>query len=117
MGQYGKTFWRRLTRGMLPEALKKVRRGIHQAGAHYVTQAYSGPVVLFRASKKSLRGVDDPYAGWKDLAVGGLEIYEIMGDHVGIVTGPRARVLAQHIKARLEQGLQTVRPQEQLCAD
>jgi surfactin family lipopeptide synthetase A len=116
MGQYGKTFWRRLTRGMLPEALKKVRRGIHQAGAHYVTQAYSGPVVLFRASKKSLRGVDDPYAGWKDLALGGLEIYEIMGDHVGIVTGPRARVLAQHLKEHLEES-QTIHPQEQLCAD
>jgi thioesterase domain-containing protein/acyl carrier protein len=116
MTQYGKTWWRRITRGMLPEALKKVRRGIHQAGARYVTQAYSGPVVLFRASKKSLRGVDDPYAGWKNLAIGGLEIHEITGDHVGIVTGPRARILARHLEAHLEQA-QATRPQEQLCAD
>ncbi len=112
--QYGKTLGRRVTHGLLPEALKRVRFGIQQAGSQYVAQPYEGPVVLFRASQKSLRGVHDPYAGWKELAVGGLKVYEITGDHVGIVAGPQVGTLAQHLKACMERSL-PLRPEEQLC--
>jgi surfactin family lipopeptide synthetase A len=113
--QYGRTLNRRVTQGLLPEALKRVRRGIQQAGSQYATQPFEGPVVLFRASQKSLRGVHDPYAGWKELALGGLEIYEITGDHVGIVAGPQVGTLAQHLKACLERS-PSLRSEEQLCA-
>jgi amino acid adenylation domain-containing protein len=113
--QYGRTLGRRLTQGLLPEALKRVRHGIQQAGSQYSARPYEGPVVLFRASQKSLRGVDDPYAGWKEFAVGGLEIYEITGDHVGIVAGPQVGILAQHLKACLERST-SFRSEEQLCA-
>jgi len=114
--QYAKTLTRKLQHGFLPPALIKVREGIQQAGARYTATPYEGSVVLFRASRKSLRGTHDPYAGWKELALGGLEIHEIPGDHVGIVLEPQVRILARHLRNCIEQAqTQAKSPQEQLC--
>ena len=112
--QYAKTFTRKLQHGFLPPALIKVREGIQQAGFRHTTAPYEGSVVLFRASKKSLRGAHDPYAGWKELALGGLEIHEIPGDHVGIVLEPQVRILTKHLRNCLEQA-QSKKSEEQLC--
>jgi thioesterase domain-containing protein len=87
----------------LPRALKEVRRGINQAGMRYVIRPYPGRVTLFRATEKSLRGMRDPYAGWKELAVGGLDIYEIPGGHVSILAEPQVSVLARYLEACLDQ--------------
>src|SRR4029077_198206 len=114
-----KTMTRKLQHGFLPPALIKVREGIAQAGARYTATPYEGSVVLFRASRKSLRGTHDPYAGWKELALGGLEIHEISGDHVGIVLEPQVRILAKHLRHcidRAQAPTQTKSSQEQLCA-
>jgi len=114
--QYAKTLTRKLQHGFLRPALIKVRKGIQQAGARYTATPYEGSVVLFRASRKSLRGTHDPYAGWKELALGGLEIHEIPGDHVGIVLEPQVRILARHLRNCIEQAqTQAKSPQEQLC--
>jgi amino acid adenylation domain-containing protein len=93
---------RRFNRFFLPQTLKNVRKGIQQAGFQYVTQPYEGPVVLFRAKERSLRGVHDPYAGWKDLARGGLEVREIPGGHVSILNEPQVQVLAEYLKNCVE---------------
>ncbi len=114
--QYAKTLTRKLQHGFLPPALIKVREGIQQAGARYTATPYEGSVVLFRASRKSLRGTHDPYAGWKELALGSLEIHEIPGDHVGIVLEPQVRILAKHLRNCIERAqAQTKNSQEQLC--
>jgi aspartate racemase len=116
--QYAKTLTRKLQHGFLPPALIKVREGIQQAGARYTATPYEGSVVLFRASRKSLRGTHDPYAGWRELALGGLEIHEIPGDHVGIVLEPQVRILAKHLRHCLEQSqaqTEMKNAQEQLC--
>ena len=99
---YHKTFGKRINRFFLPRALKEVRRGIHEAGMRYDIRPHSGRVVLFRASEKSLRGERNPYAGWKDLALGGLEVYEIPGGHVSILAEPQVTVLASHLHACLD---------------
>jgi surfactin family lipopeptide synthetase A len=93
---------KRFNRFFLPQALKNVRRGIQQAGFRYITQPYDGRVVLFRAKEKSLRGVDDPYAGWKELALGGLEVHEIPGGHVSILAEPQVQVLVKYLKNCIE---------------
>ncbi len=116
--QYAKTLTRKLQHGFLPAALIKVREGIQQAGAQYTLTPYEGPVVLFRASRKSLRGTHDPYSGWRELALGGLEIHEIPGDHVGIVLEPQVRILAKHLRNCLERAQaqrEITNAQEQLC--
>jgi aspartate racemase len=93
---------KRIYRHFLPRALKDVREAINQAGMQYEMRRYPGPVTLFCASEKSLRGVRDPYAGWQSLAAGGLEVYEIPGGHVSILAEPQVRVLAQHLRACLD---------------
>jgi aspartate racemase len=104
---------KRIYRHFLPRALKDVREAINQAGMQYEMRRYPGPVTLFCASEKSLRGVRDPYAGWQSLAAGGLEVYEIPGGHVSILAEPQVRVLAQHLRACLERA-QAVVLQEEL---
>jgi len=42
-------------------------------------QVYPGCVVLFRASEKALRGLDDPQEGWRQYAAGRIEVREIDG--------------------------------------
>jgi aspartate racemase len=101
-GQYARNWKRRIDRMFLPQALKNVRRGIHQAGTQYSPQPYTGEITLFRASEKSLRGVNDSYAGWRELAGGKLEVIEIPGGHVSMLSEPQVAVLAEQLKARLE---------------
>ena len=114
-GQYARNWKRRIDRIFLPQALKNVRRGIHEAGTHYSPHAYSGDITLFRASEKSLRGVHDSYAGWRDLAVGKLEIIEIPGGHVSMLSEPQVEALAEQLKARLDSA-QAAQLEAQLCA-
>jgi thioesterase domain-containing protein len=113
-GAYARNWKRRIDRMFLPQALKNVRRGIHEAGTYYSPQPYSGEVTLFRATEKSLRGVHDTTAGWAGLALGGLEIFEIPGGHVSILSEPQVQVLAEHLAACIKKA-QSARLVPQLC--
>lgn len=110
-GQYARNWKRRIDRMFLPQALKNVRRGIHVAGTQYSPQPYEGAVTLFRASEKSLRGDHDPDAGWTELARGGLQIFEITGGHVSIMSEPQVQVLAEQLTTCIEKAHLTA----QLC--
>ena len=92
------TLRRRLNRLFFPKGLKNVRMGIEQAGFRYVMRPYPGSLVLFRAKEKSLRGTRDPYAGWKGLAGGDVEVHEIPGGHVSILAEPQVQILAKHLR-------------------
>ncbi len=111
---YARNWKRRIDRMFLPEALKNVRAGIHQAGTLYHPKPYEGAVTLFRASEKSLRGVHDETAGWKGLALGGLEIFEIQGGHVSILSEPQVDVLAAKLTECLERA-RSAEQEPQLC--
>ena len=113
-GQYARNWKRRIDRMFLPQALKNVRRGIHQAGTQYSPKPYSGDITLFRASEKSLRGVNDTYAGWRDLATGKLEVVEIPGGHVSMLGEPQVAELAEQLKACLDSA-QSAQLEAQLC--
>ncbi|HET6178196.1 MAG TPA: amino acid adenylation domain-containing protein [Candidatus Sulfotelmatobacter sp.] len=113
-GQYARNWKRRIDRMFLPQALKNVRRGIQIAGEHYSPHPYPGDVTLFRASEKSLRGARDSAAGWNGLAAGKLEIFEIPGGHVSILSEPQVQVLAGHLATCIEK-VQTARLVPQLC--
>jgi thioesterase domain-containing protein len=47
----------------------------------------------------------DPQYGWGDLAVGGLDIYDIPGDHLLMLQEPNVQVLAEKIQDLIEQSL------------
>ena len=83
----------------LPETLKQVQQGNIAAKRNYVPQAYSDKVILFRATKRPPGFYYDPQLGWGDLAVGGMEIYDIPGDHTSIM---KSSILAEQLKICLD---------------
>jgi thioesterase domain-containing protein len=86
----------------LPEILQDVKEANFLAARDYVTKAYPGRVTLFLAREQSIGDAEDPQVIWGKLAKGGVEAYEIPGDHVTLVTEPHVRVLAEKLKACLD---------------
>lgn len=100
--RYRKGIKRRIDMLRMPQELKDVRESCAVAEERYVPQTYPGKIVLFRASEKALRGLDDPQGGWSQYAAGGLEIHEIDADHGNILNEPQVRHLASAMRAALE---------------
>jgi surfactin family lipopeptide synthetase A len=88
----------------LPRALKNVRKACRKAASLYVPTSYAGGLVLFRARDQALALVrpDDPFLGWGNLALGGIEVRELIGDYLSILTEPDVANLATELAACLE---------------
>lgn len=78
----------------------------NQLYRNYKPRPYLGPVTLFRAEKQRLGIRDDSTLGWESLIVGKLEICELPGYHIGLLSQPRVRISAQRIEAALEKAQQ-----------
>jgi amino acid adenylation domain-containing protein len=64
----------------------------------YTPQTYGGKITLFRATIKDPKGYFDAQGGWQGTALGGIETYEILGDHVSMLLQEQiAQVLAEQI--------------------
>jgi thioesterase domain-containing protein/acyl carrier protein len=100
--RYGRGIKRRIDALSLPPAIKAVREACAAAELRYKPHLYPGRVVLFRASEKALRGLDDARGGWSEYAAGGIEVHEIDGDHGNILNEPQVRQLAAEIRSLLE---------------
>lgn len=87
----------RLERAALPETIRAVQDSGLTAMDTYHPSPYHGRVTLFRAETQPAGIVEDPTLGWKDLALGGIDIHVIPGHHGGIVREPRVRVLAERL--------------------
>jgi thioesterase domain-containing protein len=72
-----------------------------QASASYVPSPYSGELVLFRAIERDPFEACDRDMGWTSLAAGGLQIFDVPGDHLGILKDPNVRVMAEQLQAKL----------------
>ena len=88
--------------GELPEELQQIQQANVKATQTYVPSVYSGRVILFRASDRPPGLYDDPKLGWGDLAVEGMEIYEIPGNHTSIMKSP---ILAEKLRICLDSDL------------
>jgi amino acid adenylation domain-containing protein len=86
----------------LPPAVKNVRRTLATAENNYRLRTYSDRILLFRASEKGLRGLEDASGGWHKYAAGGLDLHEIDGDHGNILNEPNVRLLAAELRHCLE---------------
>ena len=98
-----KSVQRRVKGLFLSRTLKEVLRAHQGASARYLLRPYKGKTTLFRAEQSSLRAFDDPHAAWENLAVGGLQIEEISGDHGDILMVPQVDELATKIKVAIDQ--------------
>ena len=78
-----------------------------QIGRTYIPQPYSGKVVLFRAiDRDPFESVSvNPQFGWSYLVQKGIEIYDVPGDHLGILKDPNVRVLTQALKTCIDRSI------------
>lgn len=71
-----------------------------RAARSYEPGRYSGKLLLFRAVDQSFFGETSPDLGWNPVARD-LEIHHVPGNHMGIMKGPSASILARHIQTHL----------------
>ncbi|HEV7508315.1 MAG TPA: non-ribosomal peptide synthase/polyketide synthase [Thermoanaerobaculia bacterium] len=78
------------------------------ANRHYVPAPGHTPVRLWRTAGSSA-AAPDATLGWSSLALGGIEIYDVPGDHFAVVREPEvqtvARRLTECLRAAEEEGL------------
>ena len=84
----------------VPSFLKSTEDISWVAAINYRPKPWPGPITLFRASAQP-----DPRLpwdlGWTPLAEGGVEVYELPGDHDLVFREENIRVLAEQLRARL----------------
>ena len=85
----------------VPSFMKSTEDISWVAAINYRPKPWPGPITLFRASVQP-----DPRLpwdlGWSRLAEGGVETYELPGDHDLVFREQNIRVLAQQLRTRLE---------------
>lgn len=73
-----------------------VRDANTQAQRAYTRKDYKGQVTLFWAMERPA-AEDDQIEMWKELAVGGIEIYQIPGSHDSIMSSPHVLALSEKL--------------------
>jgi thioesterase domain-containing protein len=83
----------RLTGGLLenPEQI------LHLAVSSYRPPPYIGRLVFFKAAERPPGDAWDTSRGWPHLVTGGLEVYEVPGDHRSMFLEPNVETLAAHM--------------------
>ncbi|HEY7099297.1 MAG TPA: amino acid adenylation domain-containing protein [Terriglobales bacterium] len=69
---------------------------------------YPGHVALFRPAERPMGRYDDSDLGWKQIAVGGVDVFEVPGDHKHVLLPPNVTIVAQELKKSLDKALTTV---------
>jgi aspartate racemase len=104
----GESLQRRVRGLMISRVLKNVLRSNQTAADRYILKPYDGRITLFRASELSLRNSEELYSAWTNLALGGLDLQEITGDHGGVLVSPQVDVLAAKLKASIDKNVASV---------
>jgi thioesterase domain-containing protein len=85
----------------VPSFMKSTEDISWVAAMNYHPQPWHGPITLFRATEQP-----DPRLpqdlGWTPLAKGGVEVFELPGDHDLVFVEPNIQVLAEQLRARLQ---------------
>jgi thioesterase domain-containing protein len=82
--------------------LKTVQSSLSALRAYQV-RPYAGRVTLFRATQSSIQAIHaDAYGGWGDVALGGVDVYEVPGQHMDLFKEPSVQVLASGLRACLD---------------
>jgi thioesterase domain-containing protein/acyl carrier protein len=82
----------------LPPMMRSLRQISYHAALNYRPRWYPGKVTLFRAAQRPRSGTQDVFLGWERFVGGGMEVYEIPGDHVTLLKEPGIRVLAKELQ-------------------
>lgn len=68
----------------------------------YVPKPYDGRMVLFRATERDQFEICDHDLGWGTTAVGNFDVFDVPGDHLGILKSPNVQVMAEIIQACID---------------
>ncbi|MGB8690508.1 MAG: amino acid adenylation domain-containing protein [Microcoleus sp.] len=74
----------------------------NQALRHYVGGVYPGRATLFKAVETAILCAVDRELGWGEVITGGIEIYEIPSDHLGMLKEPHVRILGEKLQAAVD---------------
>jgi aspartate racemase len=81
----------------LPRALQNVKKCNFLAAKLYRPKPYAGRITVFQATDRLSHPID-PQITWKHLALGGVDAFEVPGDHLTLVDEPHVQVLAEKLK-------------------
>lgn len=81
----------------------EVRQANFQAYLSYRTLPYPGHMVLFRTTELGDSGFRKPNLGWTGMALGGLDVRLVPGNHITVLYEPNVSVLAQKLAECLEE--------------
>ena len=74
-----------------------------KAEENYVPKVYPGKVTLFRAKVRPPQKYFDPYGGWGNLVLGGVEMIEVPGEHLSLLfKESNVKILAERLRASLD---------------
>jgi amino acid adenylation domain-containing protein len=93
----------------------KTKFDLKEANLHafnsYISRYYPGKITLFRAEAEIFRRYyPDPYAGWGELALGGIEVHDLPGVHTTFFKHPHIQILGAKLKDCLERAAVAVPP-------
>ncbi|WP_445245375.1 non-ribosomal peptide synthetase [Microcoleus sp. OTE_8_concoct_300] len=74
----------------------------NKLASDYALQVYPGQVTLFRTTDQAVRYDQCSDLGWSALALGGVEIHEVPGNHLDMLKEPHVQVLAKKLKACID---------------
>ena len=81
----------------LPRSFQKVEEYNMLAIVKYQPRPYPGRITLFPPGTRSVGEFPDPEQGWGSLALGGVEIHHVTGDHLTMLTEPHVEVVAKKL--------------------
>ena len=85
-----------------------ITEAFSQAIRDYVPQVYPGQATLFRTRHQPTGVYYDPLFGWGSLVAGGLEIRDVPGLHLTLLTEPCVQVLGERLRACIDEALENV---------
>ncbi|GAA6615938.1 non-ribosomal peptide synthetase [Scytonema sp. NUACC26] len=85
--------------------MMNVFRANSQATISYVPQLYPNRVTLFKSSVQSGTTNRDSSLGWGQLALGGVEVHQIPGNHLTMLRKPHVKVLAEQLQVCIDRAI------------
>jgi len=81
---------------------KKIIGNLFIAARDYKLTPYDGKIDLFRARRKTYYLPDFKYLGWRNLALGGITVHDVPGDHSEMFNHPNVEELAKILQESLD---------------
>ena len=85
----------------LGKILERVWTASLDSASNFVPKPFGGHAVIFRATERRVEPYEDKYLGWGPVVRGGVEAFEIEGDHDSIFNDPAVKPMAEIINAKL----------------